>query len=93
LEENRLGEGDRQASLDAFAAFDRVLGVLDPADWRRDEPAPAGPSDDEVDALVTARREARARRDFTEADRLRDELAAAGIVIEDTPSGTRWKRG
>ena len=93
VEENRLGEGDRQRALDAFAAFDRVLGVLDPDDWRRDEAAPAGPSDEEVDALVTARREARARRDFAEADRLRDELAAAGIVIEDTPSGTRWKRG
>jgi cysteinyl-tRNA synthetase len=93
VEQNRLGEGDRAAALDTVAAFDRVLGVLDPAAWRRDDEAPAGPSDDEVEGLVTARREARARRDFTEADRLRDELAAAGIVIEDTPSGTRWKRG
>jgi cysteinyl-tRNA synthetase len=93
VEENRLGEGDRRAALDTFAAFDRVLGVLDPAAWRHDEAPPAGPSDDEVEALITARREARTRRDFAEADRLRDELAAAGIVIEDTPSGTRWKRG
>jgi len=62
---------------------------------RADESAGAAetlPSRDAVQSLVDARNAARARRDFQEADRLRDELAAQGIVLEDTPQGTRWKR-
>ena len=52
----------------------------------------AGGDADEIDALVAARQSARAARDFAEADRLRDDLAARGIVIEDTPTGPRWHR-
>ena len=50
-------------------------------------------SDDaDVDALVVARDEARARRDFAEADRIRDELDARGITLEDGAGGTTWHR-
>jgi cysteinyl-tRNA synthetase len=48
--------------------------------------------DAEVDALVVARNEARARRDFAEADRIRDELKGRGITLEDGPDGTTWHR-
>ena len=46
----------------------------------------------EIERLIQARQEARKRRDFAEGDRIRDEIAARGIILEDTPQGTRWKR-
>ncbi len=48
--------------------------------------------DAEIDALVAARSAARAARDFAEADRIRDELTARGITVEDTPAGPVWRR-
>lgn len=49
-------------------------------------------NNDEIEALVAQRDEARKNKDWAESDRLRDELQAKGIVIEDTPQGTRWHR-
>jgi len=48
--------------------------------------------DAEIDALVTARQASRAKKDFAESDRIRDELTARGIILEDTPKGPRWRR-
>jgi cysteinyl-tRNA synthetase len=85
-----LGTGDRRRVLDALAEVDQVLGVLDPAAWQEGQ----GEDEDaaEIERLIEERKEARQRRDFAASDRLRDELAARGIVLEDTPQGTRWKR-
>jgi cysteinyl-tRNA synthetase len=85
-----LGEGDRQRVEAALAGVDRVLGVLDPAAWKEGEDT--SQEDEQISRLVHERDEARRRRDFKEADRLRAELTERGIVIEDTPQGTRWKR-
>jgi cysteinyl-tRNA synthetase len=93
VEAGRLGEGDGERIAAALADVDRVLGVLDPSEWAGEAAGDGdGLSDSEVDDLVRRREQARGDRDWAEADRLRDELAAAGIVIEDTPQGTRWKR-
>lgn len=73
----------------ARAAFGRINGVLDLAPDREiHDPELA----QWVEARIKARREARARRDFAEADRIRVELSDRGIAVEDTAGGTRWKR-
>jgi cysteinyl-tRNA synthetase len=88
IDAGRLGPGDR-ATVDAtLARLDSVFGVLDAAVWQ----GVAADDDDEIAALVSERTAARARRDFATADRLRKELDARQIVLEDTPQGTRWKR-
>ncbi len=78
-----------RADVLAFEGFladaDRVLAVLLP--WEETDAAPAA-----VVALLEARQAARQARDWTEADRLRDEILAAGWVIEDTKKGPQLRR-
>ncbi|MCW2769423.1 MAG: cysteine--tRNA ligase, partial [Aeromicrobium sp.] len=70
-----------------------VLG-LDPLSptWDRggDDAAYAQVIDSLVEGMLEQRQEARATKDFATADRVRDQLTAAGIEIEDTPQGARW---
>jgi cysteinyl-tRNA synthetase len=56
-------------------------------------PTRAAENDPAIDALVAARTAARAAKNWAESDRLRDELAAQGIVLEDGAAGTTWRRG
>ncbi len=46
----------------------------------------------DIEERIAARAEAKARRDFAEADRIRDELKAEGVLLEDSASGTTWRR-
>jgi cysteinyl-tRNA synthetase len=73
-----------------------ALGLLqqDAEAWFRWTPAGStGPTDAEIDAAITARQAARKAKDFKESDRLRDDLKAKGVILEDGPKGTTWKRG
>ena len=47
--------------------------------------------DDEIEALIAQRNEARKNKDWATADKIRDELKARNIVLEDTPQGVKWK--
>jgi cysteinyl-tRNA synthetase len=79
---------DRDAVRDALASTDRVLGLLEVARTSR---AVDGGVAEWVEERIQARADARSQKDFAAADVIRDELAAKGIVLEDGPSGTRWK--
>jgi cysteinyl-tRNA synthetase len=70
-----------------------LLGLLtaDPAAWFASGKA-AGDEDAEIDSLVARRDALRRERNFKEADRIRQELVARGIVIEDVAGGARWRR-
>jgi cysteinyl-tRNA synthetase len=76
-----------------FAGSLRFLGFLSQsvAEWKDRKQQASGLDAKQIDGLIADRTAARARKDFKESDRIRDELAAMGVVIKDSKEGTTWE--
>ncbi len=98
IDKGEFRQGDVSAVLEFLAAFDKVFGVVEDNDSEKlrtlgyGDPQ-SGLGDEEIDKLVAERNAAKKKRDFATADRIRQELADRGIIIEDAKDGSvRWKR-
>ena len=89
-----IDAGDAVAAATALGEVQAMVAILGlaPEDWREETQAIDLMStvDDLVQLVLAQRVAARERKDFPAADAIRDELAAAGVVVEDTPNGPRW---
>lgn len=79
-----IAREEGEAALTLFGELTGVLGLL----YAREKEN----GDAEVEALIAARAQARARKDWAEADHIRDQIKELGIVLEDTPQGVKWHR-
>ena len=86
LTEGNLSAKGAENVLGVFREFNGLFDVL------RDAERHVSAGDDKIDLLVDARNEARKKKDFAEADRIRKELAELGVEIQDTKDGAVWKR-
>lgn len=82
--ENRLSLEERDKALEAIYKIDTVLNFTYQT---KDESL-----DEEIEDLIKQRTEARKNKDFARSDKIRDDLIARGIILEDTPQGVKWKR-
>jgi cysteinyl-tRNA synthetase len=85
----KMSAADAQVVRSAIEDCDRVLGVIA---LRRAEDATPDVPVNEIEQLIDERKAAKQRREFARADDIRKSLADRGILLEDTPAGTRWKR-
>jgi cysteinyl-tRNA synthetase len=83
MDAGRLSSSDAAGLKATLMKIDPVLDIFPATDQELDQ---------EIEALIEARLEARKARNFAESDRLRDELLDRGLILEDTPQGTRWRR-
>jgi len=98
MDKGDFRQDDVTAANEFLAKFDRVFAVMEDNDAEKLRALgfgakDSGPDDTEIEKLVADRQAARQRRDFAASDRIRQELANRGILIEDAKDGSvRWKR-
>ena len=78
--------GNIPSALELLDEFDRIFDVLRPSS------SEAGTTDAQVESLIAERAQAKKNREFARADQIRQQLLDAGIILEDTKEGARWKR-
>jgi cysteinyl-tRNA synthetase len=84
---------DAGGGTDAGRLVSTVHALAGALGLELDDGSKTGEGDEEINSLVEARNAARKAKDFAEADRIRADLAARGVTLEDTPTGTTWHRG
>ncbi len=84
LSTSGISEDEKQLILKTIERFDSVLGIFGKEETEI--------LDSEIEQMIEERKEARRNRDFAKSDKIRDELLARGIILEDTKNGVRWKR-
>ena len=89
IDARAVSADDAAVVRQAIEDFDRVLGVVS---LRQAEDAQPPVPVEEIERLIEERKAARQRRDFAAADRIRNELADRGVLLEDNAGGTRWKK-
>jgi cysteinyl-tRNA synthetase len=89
IDAGKMSASDAALVRSTIEDFDRVLGVVS---LRRAEDEKPPMPVDEIEGMIEERKAAKQRRDFAEADRIRTSLADRGVLLEDSPAGTRWKK-
>jgi cysteinyl-tRNA synthetase len=83
IDEGDFSSQDAEKTLALMQRFDSVLGILKREELKLDE---------KITELIQKRNQARKEKKWEEADKVRKEIESLGIILEDTPEGTKWKK-
>ncbi len=91
---HKSSDAEKPALKARILAAGNLLGILDadPEEWFQGADEAGAISAEEIEALIEARQQAKLDKDYARADEIREELTAAGVALEDSPEGTRWRR-